>query len=70
VSSYLNGITLCQGVGFTPNGQWAGLFKNTAAYLGTDWMACFDCEPSYYFMKGLNSEGTPKVMQFSANYGG
>jgi hypothetical protein len=21
-------------------------------------------------MKGLNSEGTPKVMQFSANYGG
>jgi hypothetical protein len=31
-------------------------------------MACFDCEPNYCFMKGLNSEGTPKVMQFSATY--
>jgi hypothetical protein len=36
----------------------------TAAYLGCDWLAAFDCEPSYCFMKGLNSEGTPKVVQF------
>jgi hypothetical protein len=32
-------------------------------YIGTDWMAAFDAQPAYTFMKGLNSEGTPKVIQ-------
>jgi hypothetical protein len=62
VSSYANPETLLQDASWTPGPQWAAMWRNFDTYFGTDWMACFDCQPSYCFMKGLNSEGTPKVM--------
>jgi hypothetical protein len=67
VSSYFNIIVFPKLAADAP--AYTGIISTTASYLGTDWLSAFSCQPSYTFMKGLNSEGTPKVIQFSVNYG-
>jgi hypothetical protein len=64
VSSYCNFTSLVKDADAIS--KYKCMAVATAAYLGSDWLAAFACQPSYCFMKGLNSEGTPKVMQFQA----
>jgi hypothetical protein len=70
VSSYANPLTLVHDMTSITGPPWDSMIHTTNCYFGTDWLAAFDCQPTYSYMKGLNSEGTPKVMQFSANFSG